>query len=130
MPRVSLPRLKKAAAIALMAAAFFAFYLWVVDATGFMPRCLVKWATGYDCPGCGSQRAFMALIHGDIAGALRANLMLPFAMAYLAVMLLAWLMPGSRRLARLSERLTSPAALLVLAAVLLAWMPVRNLLGI
>lgn len=130
MPRVSRPRLIKAAAVALMAAAFFTFYLWIVNATGFMPRCPVKWSTGWDCPGCGSQRAFMALLHGHPMAALRANLILPLAMAYLAVMLLSWLMPDSRRLKRLADRLTSPAALLVLAAILLAWMPVRNILGI
>ena len=70
-----------------MAAAFFTFYLWIVNATGFMPRCPVKWATGWNCPGCGSQRAFMALLHGHPMAAFRANLILPLAMAYLAVML-------------------------------------------
>ncbi|RNL90648.1 DUF2752 domain-containing protein [Sinomicrobium pectinilyticum] len=28
--------------------------------------CPFKWLTGIDCPGCGFQRSFMALLQGDI----------------------------------------------------------------
>ena len=31
----------------------------------FLP-CPFKYLTGYDCPGCGFQRAFLALLKGDI----------------------------------------------------------------
>ena len=32
--------------------------------------------TGYKCPGCGSQRAIHAMLHGDALGAIRYNAML------------------------------------------------------
>jgi hypothetical protein len=36
-----------------------------------MLNCMVKAATGFPCPGCGSQRAFWLLIEGDIVGSLQ-----------------------------------------------------------
>ena len=52
-----------------------------------MPRCPSKLITGYDCPGCGTQRALHALLHGDIAGAWRFNPYLFFAVPFLATVI-------------------------------------------
>jgi hypothetical protein len=35
--------------------------------------CSVKSLTGFDCPGCGLQRAFVALLRGDIVLSLQLN---------------------------------------------------------
>lgn len=35
--------------------------------------CHVKLATGLDCAGCGLTRSFVAIAHGDLAGALALN---------------------------------------------------------
>ncbi len=112
------------------AAALIAFYLAAVRATGFMPRCIFKWATGWDCPGCGSQRALHALLHGDITRAVESNLLIPFAVAYLAVLGAAWLLTENPALRRLHSRLTSPAALATVATAIIAWTILRNLIGI
>ncbi|MBJ2175593.1 DUF2752 domain-containing protein [Aureibaculum sp. A20] len=39
-------------------------------------KCPLYNTTGIYCPGCGSQRAFHSLIHGDFLEALRNNIML------------------------------------------------------
>ena len=127
---MSKQRLIKAVAIALIATALIFLYLRFVEATGFMPRCLIKWGTGYDCPGCGSQRALLALVHGHPLQALQYNLILIPALAYLALLLAAWLCPNSTRLKRISEIATSPLVLVGIAIVILAWAIVRNVLGI
>ncbi|MBI2092320.1 MAG: DUF2752 domain-containing protein [Deltaproteobacteria bacterium] len=36
-----------------------------------LPWCVIKIATGIDCPGCGLTRSISALLHGDIAGSLK-----------------------------------------------------------
>ncbi|MCC3156317.1 DUF2752 domain-containing protein [Hymenobacter sp. 15J16-1T3B] len=41
----------------------------------FYPRCLLHWATGLHCPGCGTQRALHALLHGRWAEAAGHNLL-------------------------------------------------------
>ena len=35
--------------------------------------CIFKWLTGYPCPGCGSTRALISLLHGDIKQSLWYN---------------------------------------------------------
>ncbi|NMA74661.1 MAG: DUF2752 domain-containing protein [Bacteroidales bacterium] len=40
------------------------------------PKCVFYSLTGYKCPGCGSQRAIYHLLHFNISGALKENLLL------------------------------------------------------
>src|SRR5256885_7653191 len=54
------------------------------------PNCLVKLATGFDCPGCGGTRAFYFLMHGNVLAAARSHLMAVFAAPFLIYMYLAW----------------------------------------
>lgn len=87
-----------------------------------MPRCPFKMVTGLDCPGCGSQRALMALLHGHPLEAWSYNLFLPFAVAYIVALLVV---PRGTRLGRALE---SPTALWTLLALIVAWTILRNLI--
>jgi hypothetical protein len=53
---------------------------------GFYPACPFHELLGLQCPGCGATRALAALLHGDIAEAMRFNalttLLLPFAFVH------------------------------------------------
>ncbi|MBI2722741.1 MAG: DUF2752 domain-containing protein [Bacteroidetes bacterium] len=50
--------------------------------------CSIKNFTGFDCPGCGMQRAFVALLKGDILSSLNFNpSLLPFLLTLLYVTL-------------------------------------------
>ena len=60
--------------IALIAAAILFFCLDPSEHIIF-PRCLFYSATGYYCPGCGSQRAIHNLLHLNLTGVLSNNLL-------------------------------------------------------
>ena len=45
----------------------------------FIPKCPIKLITGFDCPGCGFQRALHATLNGDIVEAIQYNLFLVIA---------------------------------------------------
>ena len=63
----------------------------------FAPICLVHAATGLHCPGCGTGRAFYALVHGDFPLALRLNALAVAAIpVFLALALQAAIHPEKR----------------------------------
>lgn len=97
-----------------------------VDPTGGVvpyPRCPVKSLTGLDCPGCGSGRAFHALMNGRFVEAWNFNPWLPVALAFAIIALLA-----DRRGGRFNNLIHSPVTLAVFIALSLGWMVFRNLL--
>ncbi|MGZ3899569.1 MAG: DUF2752 domain-containing protein [Bacteroidia bacterium] len=50
--------------------------------------CSIKSITGIECPGCGMQRAFIALLRGDILSSLNFNpSLIPFLLTVLYVTL-------------------------------------------
>ena len=95
----------------------------------FFPKCAFYWATGLFCPGCGSQRAIHALLHGHVGAALGQNalvvLVLPY-FGYVAVRRLREATGGA------PVRTGAPlprAVALGLVAVVVGFMVLRNLPG-
>lgn len=91
----------------------------------WMPKCPVHTLTGYDCPGCGSQRAIHALLHGELADAWRYNALLVAMIPYIILYTAA----SFRRLKspRLYARLNSPAMIAIISALIVGWTIYRNL---
>lgn len=113
------------------ATALIAVYLGMSRLTGgWMVRCPLKWLTGWSCPGCGSQRALMALTRGDWQEALTVNLLLPPAIIYLALLWVGYVWGDNAKVMRMYDAITSAKALAVAAAVIIGWFVVRNLLNL
>ncbi len=76
-PKISAPpSLTAFAAIVLGATALGAgavVFFFNPSTHGFYPICLFHTLTGWNCPGCGGTRAAYALLHGNIALALKDN---------------------------------------------------------
>jgi hypothetical protein len=73
--------------------------LWIA-ATEFLPPCPWHELTGWPCPGCGTTRAIVRLLHADPFGALAANpLAATAAAAFVAGGLAApvWIACGGQR---------------------------------
>lgn len=128
---------KKCLLVATLLAIAGAFLYGMIDpaSSHFFPRCIFKMVTGYDCPGCGSQRALHALLHGDITSAWRYNAFL-VALIPLIILLLTGeylrvffpsVIPGSRFLNRLYLFLSSRSFALTILIITLAWWLLRIL---
>ena len=94
------------------------------------PKCFVKWATGYSCPGCGLQRAAHAAFHGHFSEALHYNFFFLFSLPYLVLIILSdWILRGEpkRKLQRLTH---NPNWLRLYIVLFFAWWILRNILGI
>ena len=61
------------------------FYRYNPVKYGFFPRCPFFTLTGYDCPGCGSQRAIHSLLHGKLEEAVRYNMLLVLSIPFLVI---------------------------------------------
>ena len=68
---------KKLLNFALLASIFWGifllYYFFNPSDHSFFLFCPFKYCTGYDCPGCGSQRAIHQLAHGNFSSAYRFN---------------------------------------------------------
>lgn len=121
--RFGAPALVAAAAVSVCAA------VWRCDPTtpgGLLPVCPTKSLFGLDCPDCGALRMLYALLHGDLAAALRFNALALTALVLAVPLYAVWAYgrARSRRIVRWPDyRWTAPVAI----AVISAWFVVRNL---
>lgn len=97
--------------------------------TGLFPRCPFLMLTGYECPGCGSQRAIHALLHGDIIKAWDYNPLLVIAVPYIILGFIAELSFRRSRLMRtVRDRLYSGRAVWIVLTVIIIYWIGRNVL--
>lgn len=95
--------------------------------SGIFPRCVFKQMTGWDCPGCGSQRAVHALLHGEIARAWGYNAGLFVAIPLIAILRLGEMYrTKSQRIYRAIHHPIVPIAIMV---GIIGWTVMRNTLG-
>jgi Protein of unknown function (DUF2752). len=105
----------------------FGFIYYALDPTqsGLFPRCGFLTLTGYKCPGCGSQRAIHALLHGDVVAAFKYNALLFISVPWLALCFYAE--SQRTRNPRLYVRLNAPLLIWLFLAMVLLWWLLRNI---
>ena len=97
------------------------------SASRWFPRCPFLMLTGLKCPGCGTQRAIHALLHGDVLSALHFNALLPVSIPLLLLYGYAELV--RTRKPRFYNRVNSVTAILAVLIVVIVWWIVRNICG-
>jgi len=112
-------------AVALLLVFGSIYYALDPSQSGFFPRCVFHEFTGYKCPGCGTQRAVHALLHGDVAAALRYNAILLIAVPWIVLCLYAE--SQRTRNPRLYDRLNAPLLIWLFLALVLIWWLLRNI---
>jgi len=115
-------------AIAIVAVGvLFVFYTLDPGEQPIFPRCPFLLLTGYECPGCGSQRAIHSLLHFDFKAAFRSNALMVPAIPYILVGIYLQYFGGSRRHPKVEKILYGRwSALTVLVLVFAFWIG-RNL---
>ena len=89
-----------------------------------MPKCIFHELTGWQCPGCGSQRMLHALLHGELREAWHHNALLLMLLPLLIPMV--WLEINRERYLKAYMRVHSLPVVLATVAVILLWWLLRN----
>ena len=82
-------------------------------------KCIIKELTGYDCPVCGAQRAFISILNGEIIKAFWYN-------PYLVLLLLVFLVLIIIKKDYLSKRILK-YIVIILVLLMIVWVVLRNL---
>lgn len=101
------------------------FYYTIDPTTGLMPRCAFKHITGYDCPGCGFQRALHALLHGNIVAAWQYNAFIFIAIPVAILYAIAEVF--RHRYRRLHNSINHPVVLIIITISIIIWWIGRNI---
>lgn len=111
------------AAITAVLAIYFAFN---PAENALFPKCPFLLITGYQCPGCGSQRALHSLLHGEITHAFRYNALLIISLPI--VILLTYAEVFRKKKPRLYNKLNSRHVIWGIFIVIVVWWIGRNLI--
>ena len=93
--------------------------------TWWMPRCPINFFTGLECPGCGSQRAMHALLHGEFREAFTQNALLIFAIPF--ILFIGIVEINRKNWPKLYEKITRPAVIISVLVIITGWTLWRNL---
>ena len=118
--------------LAVMIALIAAIYLYSqYDPEEYVlfPKCPVYTLTGYKCPGCGSQRAFHNLFHGNFLTAFMYNplmvLLMPYALLGIYIEYIA--NKYNRLIISLRNIFFGNWSVIVLAIVIILFTIIRNI---
>lgn len=105
----------------------FLFYSFNPESVSIFPKCPFLFATGYKCPGCGTQRAIHNMLHFRFMDAIRHNVFIVFAIPYIFMGAYIEYFGGKDKHPKISEVLFGRwSAVVVLAIVIVYWIG-RNL---
>ena len=93
----------------------------------WMPKCMFKLATGFDCPSCGATRATYAALHGHFGEALAYNPFLIIGLSYFALTGLVCLIP-SLHTSRLRRIVFGKTAGTIYVVLFFLWWIIRNII--
>lgn len=123
--------LKRPAAVLLAVSAIIVICIYAIyDPAGseWFPKCPLYTVTGFKCPGCGSQRAIHALLHGDLATAFKMNGLLVISIPF--ILLLSYSEITRKRHPKLYVRVHSTYVIYSVLAIVIIWWITRNVIGI
>ncbi|MGB3454664.1 MAG: DUF2752 domain-containing protein [Moheibacter sp.] len=116
-----------AIAIATVAGLFYFYFFDPADTKNIYVSCTFKNLTGWDCAGCGGQRAFHELLHFDILGALRYNALFVILFPYALILVYFTARQFITKKPFPKSFWFSNKMALIFVAVLLVFMIIRNL---
>lgn len=123
------PKIAKWVIIITVAIVFVLLYkIFDPDGGGYFPQCPFHALTGWQCPGCGSQRAIHYLLNFDLKSAFAMNGLLIAAIPYiLLAAVFDFVKIRDERLLKLKKVLFGRPALFIVFLIVIAFFILRNI---
>lgn len=103
-------------------------YLYDPTTSAYSYHCPIKTLTGFDCPGCGGQRAAHALLHLRFKEAVAYNPFLVVVALYLFAVVALQFLKGPR-VEKARRFVFSQTMVWIYLALMVAWTVVRNVIS-
>lgn len=115
--------------VAVLGIAVYVYYTYDPAVHKWFPQCPFKALTGLDCPGCGSQRAVHALLHGEFQQAFLHNALLAPFVPYLTLGFgYRYVDKPSERLLKWRKWLFGEYAIKTISVIIFAYFVLRNVM--
>ena len=102
------------------------YYFFSPTEAEWMPKCVFKQLTGWDCAACGNQRALHAFMHGHFSEAFHYNPFSIISIPYI-VLLLFTTFSASSIATRWRTYVQHPITVFTYLALLILWWIGRNI---
>lgn len=103
-------------------------YSFNPEVSKFFPPCMFHYFTGFDCPGCGSQRAIHYLLHLQIKEAFLRNPLLVISIPYLITGIYFEYLGGKQRFPAARKFLFGKKAILIAFCIIVLYWIGRNII--
>jgi len=116
-------------AISISLIVFYVIYTYFnPNESDFFPKCPFLWLTGYQCPGCGSQRAIHYLFNFDVYHAFHENMLLVISIPYIILGAYFDMVEiKSDRQLRIRKFLYGQKAIVIILVIIIGFWILRNI---
>lgn len=111
----------------LLIALIFIFFFLDPEKLVIFPKCPFLQLTGYQCPGCGSQRAIHHLLHFQVGKAFVENALFVVFIPYLFLGFLLILWENNPMLAKIKRVLFNKQSVIIILSIIILFWVGRNL---
>lgn len=113
--------------VAFTGCALIFYYFFNPQSNSFLLKCPFKFFTGYDCPGCGGQRALHALLHGEFRRAFSYNELFIVAIPYVITGILFEWVGLKYSFPKVRKILYGQTAIYIIAIIIMSFFILRNI---
>lgn len=106
----------------------YVYYSFNPEISKFFPQCPFHYLTGFDCPGCGSQRAIHYLLHFEIKKAFYRNPLFVLSIPYLITAIYFEYLGGKQKYPSIRKSLFGKKAMFITFCIIVLFWIGRNLL--
>lgn len=103
------------------------YYTFNPEQYSFFPKCPFHYLTGYNCPGCGSQRAIHHLLNLKIEKAFKANPLMILALPYIGAGIYFEYFGGKTTYPRIRKKLFGKKAATIALTLTITYWIGRNI---